>query len=392
MSTPLVLVVVDDSPEDRDLYRRLLSQAGGPGYTVSEADSGAEGLRLCEAERPDCVLLDYRLPDIDGLGFLTGLAKEEGALPAPVVVLTGQGSEGLVAHIMKAGAADYLPKGSLSPSGLARAIGTAVERFRLERAVERQHRLLAETYGQLQQRNAEIQGFYHTLSHELKTPLTAACEFVAIVLDGLAGELTETQREYLSIAKQSCEQMRRLITDLLDATRLETGKLSIEPRPTALGELMRVAVACLAPLAEERGLQLEHTIAPDLPKVLVDRQRIAQVLANLLSNAIKFTQNGGRIAVTAGQDPEQPCFARVSVSDTGRGIAKEHLSPIFERLNQVHPDDAGSAGGLGLGLYLCRELIELHGGKIWADSQLGEGSTFSFTLPAWDPAKLTLPS
>lgn len=392
MSAPVALVVVDDSPEDRELYRRLLSQAGGPGYAISEADSGAEGLRLCEAERPDCVLLDYRLPDLDGLEFLTALAKEEGAFSAPVVVLTGQGSEGLVADVMKAGAADYLPKGSLSASALARAIMTAVERFRLQRAVERQHRLLGETNHQLQQRNAEIQSFYHTLSHEINTPLTAAREFVAIVLDGLAGEITETQREYLGIAKQSCDQMRRLINDLLDATRLETGKLSIEPRPTALSKLLRGAVASHAPLAEAGGLRLEHTIAPDVPAVLIDRQRIAQVLANLLSNAIKFTQNGGRIAVTAGQDPEQPCLARVSVSDTGRGIANEHLGSIFERLNQVRPDDAGSAGGLGLGLYLCRELIELHGGKIWADSQLGKGSTFSFTLPAWDPARETLPS
>jgi signal transduction histidine kinase len=137
----------------------------------------------------------------------------------------------------------------------------------------------------------------------------------------------------------------------------------------------------MALTAHARGIRLQRVIAPDLPIVWIDEQRIAQVLANLVSNALKFTPAGGEVVVRVSNAPQPSAAVLVSVSDTGPGIAPEHQGYIFDRLYQVRSDDAGIEGGLGLGLYICRELVRLHGGEIWVDSTLGQGSTFAFTVP-----------
>lgn len=254
--------------------------------------------------------------------------------------------------------------------------GARIESLVAERTGE-----LAQVNAQLAGNNAEVQRFYHTLAHELKTPLTAAREFVAIVLDGIAGPVGAEQREYLGIARESCDQMTRLLNDLLDSARLETGKFSLDRQPAAIDEVAGQVVAELASLARDRGIHVRQAIPPGLPSVLIDRQRIAQVLVNLLNNALKFTDAGGRITVRASADPERPEYVRVAVADTGRGIAAADLEAVFERLYQVRESDVTTAGGLGLGLSLCRGIVRQHGGEIWAESKLGVGSTFFFTLP-----------
>ncbi|HXU79242.1 MAG TPA: response regulator [Methylomirabilota bacterium] len=233
----------------------------------------------------------------------------------------------------------------------------------------------------LVRKNQEIQNFYHTLSHELKTPLTSAREFIAIVMDGLAGPLNDGQMEYLSIARESCNQLRVCINDLLDATRLETGKLAIELKPRPLAAIIQRVVATMMPGATEKKLTLKSDVQPELGEVPLDESRIKQVITNLVNNAIKNTPAGGQILVSASEAPGQPELVQVSVMDTGCGIAKEEHERIFDRLYQIKAGDATTEQGVGLGLYLCRELIQLHGGNIWVESEPGRGSTFSFVLP-----------
>jgi CheY-like chemotaxis protein/nitrogen-specific signal transduction histidine kinase len=230
--------------------------------------------------------------------------------------------------------------------------------------------------------NTEIQKFYHTLSHELKTPLTSAREFVSIVMDGLAGPLNETQLEYLGIAKESCDQLRLYINDLLDVTRLETGKMSIEFHTLPLAALIERVVEMLAPAAAGKGVSLSCDCQPDLPPVPIDKQRILQVLTNLTANSIKFTPAGGQIRLSLSEAPDPACL-QVAVHDTGPGIPKDQLDVIFDRLCQANHNDQPleSRSGLGLGLYICRELVDLHGGRIWVESEIGKGSAFSFVIP-----------
>ena len=242
---------------------------------------------------------------------------------------------------------------------------------------------LKASFKEIGELNTNIRNFYHTLSHELKTPLTSAREFISIVIDGLAGPLNETQLEYLGVAKESCDQLCLYINDLLDVTRLETGKMRIEFQTLPLVALVERVVEILAPAAAGKGVSLICDCQPDLPAVPIDRQRILQVLTNLTTNAIKFTPAGGHIRLSLGEAPADPECLQVDVRDTGRGIPEDQLDMIFNRRYQAnynaHSVDAQI--GLGLGLYICQELVDLHGGRIWVESEIGKGSTFSFVVP-----------
>ena len=241
--------------------------------------------------------------------------------------------------------------------------------------------MLEQSNHDLMRRNNEIQSFYHTLSHELKTPLTSAREFISILMEGLAGPLTETQQEYLGVAMDSCNQLRVCINDLIDATRLETGKLTLQIQPASLTGLVQKILTAMGPRAAEKKLALIDHLQPDLVPVPMDETRITQVVTNLLNNAIKHTRPGGTITVTAGQSLARPQVVEVSIADTGCGIPNEERERIFDRLYQIKKGDASSEQGVGLGLYLCRELVQLHGGAIHVESEVGRGSTFSFCLP-----------
>lgn len=255
------------------------------------------------------------------------------------------------------------------------------ERRRAEEEMRRIQGQLERSNADLRHKNEEIQNFYHTLSHELKTPLTSAREFIAIVVDGLAGELNDTQKEYLRISLESCNQLRVCINDLLDATRLETGKLSIELKPASLGAVVERVVKTLRPAATGKHIELVCEVEAGLPAVSLDENRITQVITNLLNNALKFTEPGGRILAGVSSAPEQAGVVEVAVSDSGCGIPAEQLGRIFDRLYQIKSGDASTEQGVGLGLYICRELVRLHGGDISVESKIGAGSTFTFTLP-----------
>jgi PAS domain S-box-containing protein len=240
---------------------------------------------------------------------------------------------------------------------------------------------LEQTNRDLTKRSEEIQYFYHTLSHELKTPLTSAREFVSIVIDGLAGELNSTQLNYLRMAKESCTDLAVYINDLMDATRLDTGKLHIELKAVSLPAIIHRAMAIMEPVAAGKKIRLREELDTHLTDLMVDESRIMQILTNLLNNALKFTSEGGEVIVKLGEDPKSSEYVRISVTDTGCGIPKDQIDNLFHRFYQIKKGDATPAKGVGLGLYLCREMVLLHGGNIWVESALGAGSTFSFTIP-----------
>ena len=260
-------------------------------------------------------------------------------------------------------------------------IRNITERKRVERQMRDVQTQLEQTNRDLTKRSQEIQYFYHTLSHELKTPLTAAREFVSIVIDGLAGELNATQLNYLGIAKKSCTELAVYINDLLDATRLDTGKLHIELKAVSLAAIIQRAIAVMEPVAARKKIRLSEELDTNLTDVMVDESRIMQILTNLLNNALKFTFEGGAIVVKLAQYSKSSECVQVSVTDNGCGIPKDKIDNLFHRFYQIKNGDATPEKGVGLGLYLCRELVLMHGGSIWVESTLGKGSTFSFTIP-----------
>jgi PAS domain S-box-containing protein len=221
--------------------------------------------------------------------------------------------------------------------------------------------------------------FISHVSHELRSPLSAVHQFTTILLDGLAGELNSEQREYLEITLRNSLQLRDMIGDLLEVTRAQSGKLTIEPQPTSLCDLFDPMIKTYERRAAEKGITFRITCPSELPLVQADPNRIGQVFSNLLDNALKFTSSGA-ISVS-GHSDEDGEFVRIAVADTGCGISADSVSRIFDRLYQSPNTLESSRKGLGLGLHICRHLVELHGGRIWVESKEGEGATVFFTVP-----------
>lgn len=219
------------------------------------------------------------------------------------------------------------------------------------------------------------------VSHELRTPMAVIHQFATILADGLAGQTTRDQQRYLEIILANVSQLEAMINDLLEAVRSKTGKLVIEPEVIALEALVSEVIRSFVHAAEVHQLTLRTEIAPGLPSVWADPRRVRQILGNLIDNAIKFTPANGRITVRAALADTEVGFVRVSVADTGIGIAAEQQSKVFDRLYQVEGSNHLSRKGLGLGLHIGKELVGLHGGHIWLESAPGQGTTVHFTLP-----------
>jgi two-component system sensor histidine kinase/response regulator len=383
MKEPRRLLLLEDDPFDAQLLRRTLS-ARWPNCEIVEVDSERGFQENLTAGGFDLILSDYCVAGFHGLSALA-LAQQQ-CPHVPVIFVSGAIGDEIAVESLKAGATDYVLKDRLVRlvPAVERALKESEDRARRERAEAARHATetkLEQINQDLLRRNEEIQNFYHTLSHELKTPLTSAREFISIVIDGLAGPISDAQAEYLGIAVDSCNQLRMCIDDLLDATKLDTGKLALELKPMSIGSLVHRVVARMRPTATEKLISLGEEIEPGLPEVAVDEHRLTQVLTNLVNNAIKYTPARGRILIKAGEAHEHPQLIEISVSDTGRGIPQAEQDRIFDRLYQVKAGDAATEQGVGLGLYLCRELVQLHGGQIRVESVPGKGSTFSFVLP-----------
>jgi PAS domain S-box-containing protein len=225
--------------------------------------------------------------------------------------------------------------------------------------------------------------FLSHVSHELRSPLTAIKQFTTILLGGLAGELNKEQREYQQIVLRNIRQLQSMIDDLLEVTRLETGKLTVELERVSVMIAVTDTLNTLKGSARAKGVTLSYDLAPNLPSVYADPTRLRQILIILLDNAIKFTPEGGSVTIKALVSQHDTRLLLLEVSDTGVGINPAITENIFERLYQVSERTEGSRKGLGLGLYICKELVMRQGGTIWAKRRPHKGSTFSFTLPVF---------
>jgi signal transduction histidine kinase len=372
------ILLIEDNPGDADLVRLRLVESQSD-VEVSCVDRLSAGIESLIGNPPAVVLLDLNLPDSRGAEtFRSVLRKAPGV---PVLVLSGQDDEELALKAVHQGVQDYLVKGNFDSKQLGRAIRYAVERQGLLTSLDMSRKQ------QLQFKDE----FLSHVSHELRTPLTCIHQFVTILLDGLAGVVLPEQREHLETILRSVNQLHTMIGDLLEATRAESGKLRNEARCIAIGDVIHQATAMLQATAQEKRVGLEMDVDARIPLVLADPERVTQILTNLIDNAIKFTPADGSVMVKACLVDHDPEFLYVSVADTGRGISPESKALIFERLYQDPNAIDNSRKGLGLGLYIVQELVKLNGGRIWAESHLSHGSTFTLTLPLFSMARFLFP-
>jgi len=369
---------VEDNPGDAFLVQEQLSQAR-TAFDITATDHLSAAMESISAGQPDVVLLDLDLPDSRGTDTIRKMIQK---VPhVPVLVLTGRDDEELAVRAVQEGAQDYLLKTHLDGGHLARAIRYAIERQGLLRALHQSRE---------QQLHFKDQLLSH-VSHELRSPLSCIHQFVTILLDGLSGPVSSEQRECLDTVLKSANQLRSMINDLLETATIEAGKLRLEFRCVALTELAEQAIQMLQAAALAKGVTLSSDIQAAPLLVYGDPHRILQIFLNLIENAIKFTPAHGSVSVLADIYAGDSNFVQVSVQDTGCGIGEHAKSLVFERLYQEEHDDSGSRKGLGLGLSICKELVASHSGKIWVESQMGSGSTFSFTLPVFSLAKVISP-
>jgi two-component system phosphate regulon sensor histidine kinase PhoR len=224
--------------------------------------------------------------------------------------------------------------------------------------------------------------FVSTVSHELRTPLTSIKGFISTLLQDTEGFYDkDTVHEFYTIIDQECDRLTRLISDLLNVSRIEAGRaLDLNPQPVNLPDLIEKVVAAQKSYTNKHEFKIE--LDPNLPVIVADPDKVDQILTNLTNNAVKYSPDGGTITVT-GKHVDG--VVQISVIDQGMGIPKEHLNKIFDRFHRVDNRDTRKVGGTGIGLYLVKHLVEAHGGRIWVESELGKGSTFTFELPKCPP-------
>lgn len=226
--------------------------------------------------------------------------------------------------------------------------------------------------------------FVSVVSHELRTPLTSIRGALGLLARGITGALPPKAGEMAQIALSNADRLSRLVDDILDLQRIESGRITMDKRPCDIADLMKESAEAVRLVAEAEGVSIMTSHCQG--SIGADWERMAQAFVNLLANAIKFSPRGGRIEFAAERTGSSVLFR---VKDDGRGIPKEKLQIIFERFEQVDASDAREKGGTGLGLAICRSIVEQHGGRVWAESELGRGSTFYVQLPLVQPAPIT---
>ena len=392
-TTTRTILLIEDDPHDRALVKRLL-QGQRRQYVIHEATTGEAGLAKCREVRPDCILLDYYLPDMDGREWLSEYMREYGRRPSmPVALLTGRDDDDLAIATLELGAQDYLVKDGISAHGLMRAIENAIEKFRIRRQLEEQRAAIELKNHKLEVLRDELQmklveladatrakdRFLAVMSHEMRTPLNAILGYADLLDMELDGELADAQRQQVDRIRFGSRHLLDLINDLLDLARLDARRLDLDVRPVDLGAVVEEVTALLEAQAGAKNIKLvAEPCGPEVPHVLADLQRLRQVLTNLVGNAIKFTEHGG-ITIRC-EAKRRDGMVSIIVRDTGIGISPEALPLVFTEFYQADDELTRRRGGSGLGLAIAQRLAQLMGGHIAVESEIGQGSTFTIFL------------
>ena len=369
------ILVVDDEKPIRDFLYQALTRLGG--FVVELAENGEEALKKIEKEDFDLVLTDMKMPTMDGLQLISEIAKFKPE--TLMVLLTGHGTIESALEAMKRGASDYLPK----PINLDEML------MRLRKVLEERQRFISlkDYAAELERANQELKKidemkseFVSVASHELRTPLAAIKNAVQLMLQGKTGEINENQTKFLSMAERNINRLTSILNSLLDLSRIESGKIGLKFEEMDLRGSIEFILSSLKPQADGKSIQFKMEIQEELPSVYGDREKLEQILTNLVGNAIKFTPEGGEVSVSAKPSEEEDMVA-ISVRDSGIGIPEDQLEKVFEKFHQVEDSLRRSITGTGLGLAITKGLVEAQHGRIWAQSEVGKGSTFTFILP-----------
>ncbi len=389
----LTILYVEDEEDSFKQFSQFLSRYCG---TLLAARNGAEGLELYRTQLPDIVITDIQMPIMDGLTMAQKIRDTGPSVPIIAITAFEQ-----IDHLKRAfdtGIDKYVSKPVdivvLTNSLIDCAHNLRVERQlyeseeRFKQLYEEQNRLnlqLAESNRRLMEALYIKSDFLTNMNHEFHTPLNSVIGFSEVLQRQEFGAINQKQQEYVSYIISSGKRLLTLIDGVLDLSSVESGTMELLLVKCSLAETLTASLAMLEGNALKGGVDLTLALAPEAEvTIMADQTKLKQILHNLISNAIKFTLPGGKVCVnariTGGQGAHENCI-EISVKDTGIGIRENDIPKLFQPFTQLEPAFSKKYNGTGLGLALTKRLVELHGGKIWLESEFGAGSRFSFTLP-----------
>lgn len=387
------ILIIDDSPVAQRVLSAKLKESG---FEVLHAPEGIAGINAARTEMPDLVLLDVNMPIISGYQVCRLLKDNPATRAIPVIIMTDLQGPQMAADPKTwsayMGADGYIDKQATAQGkALAEAANYHLskiaenplkERFKpltqtqvlsaLSQTLDRQ---FYKDITHLMQLNEKKSHFVANVSHEFKSPLTLIKGNLENIQEGYCGETNEPQQKALGSALRAVTRLSRLVMDLLDLARIETGKMTLKNELLSLSELIESVLQIYGQNLQEREIKITKKFDPELPPIMGDPERLIQVLTNLVNNALKYTPPRGQIFLSALRENSH---VRFEIEDSGPGIDKKNLEKIFDKFERV---TTNKEEGTGLGLPIAREIVTLHGGKLWAESDIGRGVKFIFVLP-----------
>jgi signal transduction histidine kinase len=362
---PKRILVIDDCSEDRELIRRFLSEPGDHFFEVLESEDGVGGWECVKQHDPDCVLLDYSLPDFDGTDFLRNLGQENGVYAPPIIVLTGGGSEAIAVEAMKHGAQDYFVKGQYTQLQLLHAIDNAIDRVKHLRHVENHRQELIRSHFQLQQLTT-------ILAVDLKSSFQSIQESAVSLETQAHSSLPSHFQETLDQIGNLSKDMQRLVDDLVFF--IDLGKEQNSPTFVSLESLIEEVQGVLQPQIQIQGAQIAIESLPSVQGYVIP---LKQLFFHLIDNSLRHSGEGGVVVKVSAERSGSSWHCMVW--DNGPGMSFEKLSQVFSLFGQENIQMDRLASGLGMAI--CQRIVMLHGGRIWVESAEAHGTVVHFTLP-----------
>jgi len=384
------LLLLEDDIDDYGLIARQLKNEKCE-FVVEWAHDLALAIEKLQSGSYDVIISDLHLPDSAGLATISELRLQ--CEQTPIIVLTSMEDDRIERNIMEVKAQDYLVKGELGGRAIARAVLNVVQRHkamkditdlvldqqRNQQMLKEQAELLKKKNLHLEQLNRTAQEFVDNVSHDFRTPLTVIKDYASIISEGMVGDINDEQRRMLDKVSVRVDDLNIMVDDLLDVSKLESGLLGAWRRDCSMQEIIERLESMLQQRAQVKNVQFEVEIEDNLPEVYCDSDKAGRVITNLAVNAIKFAGDGGQVKLWAKADTMNNQIL-VGVTDNGPGIDEDSLEQIFQRFKQLRSGES-TTKGFGLGLSIAQRLCRLNLGSLMVESQLGEGSTFKFSVP-----------
>jgi len=361
------VLVVDDQQSIRKLVCMHLTKAG---FEAFDAVDGNDGLAKATEMVPDLIISDLMMPGMDGIELCKRLKADTRLREVFFIMLTAKSRTEDKIKGFGSGADDYMTKPFNHQELLAR-VQSAMRIRNLQKELTKLGEIKDEFLG--------------IAAHDLRTPLTVIKGWCDLFNEEMLGALNDEQKEAVDGITQQVKLMLNLINDLLDVTKIESGKVELNLGQCKIQDVVAQHERSYALLASKKNITLKTEFGNDMPSVNLDKERISQVLNNLLSNAFKFSPEGSSITMASVKSGD---FIEISVVDTGIGIPEEAMHKMFQKFSQAGHRAPGGEKGTGLGLAIAKKLVKLHGGRVWVESKEGKGSTFTFSLPIEGPQDL----